>query len=108
MEGGRGEEKEGDGEGKKGMDGDVEAPSGGFIVVCVCFSRSSSRERQARLFWCGQSRREAEGQFRLPTDLPFRRPPFPYLLTLRRHPPILLGPARYRRVFIPSDTRLVL
>ena len=38
MEGGRGEEKEGDGEGKKGMDGDVEAPSGGFIVVCVCFS----------------------------------------------------------------------
>lgn len=80
MEGGRGEEKEGDGEGKKGMDGDVEAPSGGFIVVCVCFSRSSSRERQARLFWCGQSRREAEGQFRLPTDLPFRRPPFPYLL----------------------------
>ena len=38
MEGGRGEEKEGDGEGKKGMDGDVEAPCGGFIVVCVCFS----------------------------------------------------------------------
>lgn len=106
MEGGRGEEKEEDGEGKKGMDGDVEAPSGGFIVVCVCFSRSSSRERQARLFWCGQSRREAEGQFRLPTDLPFAARPFRTLLY--GETPILLAPARYHRVFIPSDTRLLL